>query len=121
MAIEPRAFSFHAGGLLAHDVQPERGGLPDRAALDEPAYVLPPHERQMLAELLPEQVEQHAPVVVLLHRHLAEHLGAGGEGRAQALGEIGVDAAVLLLAIDGQCEDLAFAQFAEIAHWFRLM
>ena len=45
--------------------------------------------------------------VVLLGGHLVEHLRAGGVVFVQAVGEIGVDARVLLLVADGEGQNLA--------------
>ena len=62
------------------------------------------------------EVDQPAAVVALLVGHLGEHVGAGRVVLAQALGDIGVDAAVLFLVGDRQGEDLPFGQIGEIAH-----
>ena len=70
----------------------------------------------MLAEFLPVEVDQAAAVLAFLGRHLGEHLGAGRVVGAQPLGEVGVDAAVLLLVADRQGEDVAFAEVGEPAH-----
>ena len=53
---------------------------------------------------------------VLLVRHVGEDLGGVGEVGPQALGEVGVDAAVLFLVADGESEDFAFGEFIQCAH-----
>ena len=70
----------------------------------------------MLAEFFRVQIDQAAPVVVFLRRHVEKYLGAVGELLTQPLGEIGVDTAVLLLRADRQSQDLALGQGREIAH-----
>ena len=62
------------------------------------------------------EVDQAAAVLVLLGRHVGEHLRAGGIVLAQAVGEVGVDAPVLLLVGDRQRENLALGEVVEIAH-----
>jgi fructose-1-phosphate kinase PfkB-like protein len=61
----------------------------------------------VIAELRDEEVDQAAPMFVLLIRHLDEHLGGGGVVLAQVVGEVGVDASVLFLVGDRQGEHLA--------------
>ena len=70
----------------------------------------------MLAEFLHIKVDQAATVVILLSRHLEEYLGAFRILLPQAIREIGIDPAVLLLGADSESQDLAFGQGREIAH-----
>ena len=68
--------------------------------IEQIAHVLAAHERDVTAEAVHEGVDQPAPMLVLLGRHVGEHLGAVGILVAQAVGVVGEDAAVLLLAAD---------------------
>ena len=61
----------------------------------------------MLAEFRHEEIDEPAPVRVLLRRHLVEHFGGRRVIFVQAVGEIGVNARVLLLVADGEGQDLA--------------
>ena len=70
----------------------------------------------MLAELLAIQIEQPPAVLVLFRHHFQEHLGGGGIVIAQPFGDVGIDAAILLLAANGEGQDFAFAQVGKIAH-----
>ena len=70
----------------------------------------------MVAELLPEKINQPAPVLVFFFRHFGENLGGGGIGFGQTRRIFGVDAAVLLLQRDGKRQDFAFVQFGKAAH-----
>ena len=72
-----------------------------RPALHEAAHVLAAHQRDVLAEAGDVQVEELAAVLALLGRHVVEHPRAVGVVAPQVLGEVGVDAAVLLLGADG--------------------
>jgi hypothetical protein len=67
----------------------------------------------MLAELAAIEVDQGAAVLVLLGRHLREHLRGGRVAVLEAIGIIGVDAAVLLLQRDSQSEDLSFSELSK--------
>ena len=64
----------------------------------------------MFAELLPVQVQQPAPMLILLRHHIGEHLCGAGIGFPQPLGDVGIDARVLLLAADGERQDFTFGQ-----------
>ena len=68
------------------------------------------------AEFLPVEVDQAAPVVIFLGRHVVEDLGAFGVIGAQAFGEVGVDPAVLLLGADGQGEHFFFGKVIDRSH-----
>ena len=114
--VEALGVALHLGGAIARRVDAERPELPDRLADDVALDVLAANERDMLAEFRDEQVDQPAAVLVLLGRHFDEHLGGGGIVLAQALGEVGVDAPVLLLVGDRQGEHFALGKIVEIAH-----
>jgi hypothetical protein len=115
-AIEALCLRFHDLRLLAHRIQPQRPDVPHRAVLDEPAHVAAPDQRDVLAEFLAEQVDQAPPVFAFLRRHFREDRGARREIRTQPVGEVGVDAAVLLLAADRQREHFPLAELVEIPH-----
>ena len=57
-----------------------------------------------------------AAVPVLLGRHFGEDLGARRIVRDEPFGEVGVDAAVLLLVADGQRQHFTFGEVVEIPH-----
>ena len=90
--------------------------MPERAALDVAADVLAADQRDVIAEFFDKHVDQHAAVLVFLFRHVAEDAGGVGVILLQALGEVGVDAAILLLVADGQRQDFAFGQVGKGAH-----
>ena len=116
-AVEAFGFVFHPSGELPHLVEAERTHQPERlAVMDEAADVLAADQRQVLAEFFAVHVEQHAPMPHLLVGHLVEHLGGGGEWLAQTLGETAVDAAVLVLAGDGERENFLLGKFGKTLH-----
>ena len=82
----------------------------------EALHVLAAHERQIIAELLAVEVEQHAAVANFLLGHLLEHLGGGGILLAQAVGEAAIDAAVFFLVGNCKREDLLLGQVGETFH-----
>ena len=93
--------------------------MPDRLRWDVAADVLAPHQRNVIAEFRHEQIDEPAPVTVLLRRHLVEHFGACRVIVMQAIGEIGKNARVLLLIADGEGQNLALGQVVELAHGLR--
>ena len=86
---------------------------PHRLAADETADVFAADERNVLAETLAEEVDEHLAVAVLLIGHLLEYLGGGGIVGTQALDEVAIDARVLLLVLDGKREHLAVGKVGE--------
>ena len=115
-AVETLGVALHLGGAIARRVDPERAELPDRLADDVALDVLAANERDVLAELRDEEIDEPAAVLVLFRRHFDEHLGGGGIVLAQAVGEVGVDAPVLFLVGDRQGEHFALGKIVEIAH-----
>src|SRR5262249_49949630 len=87
-----------------------------RLVAHEALHVLPANQRQVLAELCPIEVVQHAAVLDLLARHLLEHLGRARILRPQPVGKAVVDAGILLLAGDGEGEDLLLPQIGKALH-----
>ena len=90
--------------------------MPEGAALDVAANVLPAHERNVLAEFGDEGVNQLASMLVFFPRHFLEHFGARRKVSVQRVGVIRVDAAVLFLVGDREGENFLFRKFGEIAH-----
>jgi hypothetical protein len=84
--------------------------------MDEALDVLAADQRQIFAEFLAIEVEQPGAVGDFLFRHLVEHLGGGGELRAQALGKAAIDAAVLFLVGDGQRQYFLLGQVGKFLH-----
>ena len=115
-SIETRCGALHVARMRAHRVETQRPHLPDGLGGDIAADVLAPHQRNVVAEFRHEEIDQPAPVTVLLRRHLVEHFGACRIIVVQTIGEIGEDARVLLLVADGEGEDFAFGQIVELAH-----
>ena len=112
-AIEIDGLRFHGFGALAHRVDIVALRQPDRLAADEAAHIVAPDERDVLAEASAVHVEQHLAVAGLLRRHLREHGRRSREVLAQTLGEVAIDLAVLLLALDGERQDLAVVQLGK--------
>ena len=84
--------------------------------MDEAFDVLAADQRQVVSELLPVHVDQHGAVADFLVGHLVEHLGRGWELLAQTLGEAAIDAAVLVLAGNGQRQDFLLGKFGKAFH-----
>ena len=82
--------------------------------MHEPVDVLPPDERDVLAEAAAKLVDQERAVFGFLVLHLVEHRRRRRIRLAQAVGEIAVDAAVLFLQRDRERENLGLCQVAEV-------
>ena len=117
LSIKASGGALHLARVRAHDVEPQGPLMPHRLLRDVAADVIPAHERNVVAEFRHEQVDEPAPVVVLLGRHLVEHFGACRVVVVQPVGEIGENARVLLLIADGESQNLTLGQVIEIAHW----
>ena len=70
----------------------------------------------MLAEFGAIHVEQQPAMFAFLGRHFRKHFRRAGIIPAQPFGEVGVDAAVLLLVRDREGEHFLLAQFIKIPH-----
>ena len=116
LGVEPASVDFHLPGLAAHRLDPQRADLPSRTPGDCAADVLAADQRDMVAELLDKGINQQAPVIAFLRCHVVEHPGAVRVFFPQALGEVGVDAAILFLAADRECQDFFLVQFSEASH-----
>ena len=113
LAVEVRRLLLELLGAPPDRIQAQRLGQPDRLSAQEAAHVLAADQRDVLAEALAEQLDQHPPMAALLLGHLVEHLGRGRVGRAQAFREVAIDPPVLLLERDRQRQDLPLAQLGE--------
>src|SRR5438132_675138 len=80
------------------------------AAIDEAMHVLTPDERDVVAETGFVKFEQAMAVAVLLLAHVAELFRLLGIISLQAVGEIFVDARILLFERDCQGENFLFRQ-----------
>ncbi len=101
---------FHGLGGFLDGLQPQRPHQPDGSAIHKTAHVLPPDERHMVAKTGLVQFQQPVAMAVLLTAHLAEFRRLLGIVRLQTLGEILVDAGVLLFQRNGQREDFLLGQ-----------
>ncbi len=102
VGVEAAGVHLHLPGHATHGLDPEGTHLPGWAAGDGPVHVLAADQRDTVAEFLDVGVYEHPAVLAFLHRHMGEDAGAVGILVPQALGEVGVDPAVLLLATDDQ-------------------
>ena len=84
--------------------------------LDEALDVLAADQRQVFAEFLAIEIDQHAAVAYLLLRHLVEDLGGGRVVIAQPHGKAAVDAAVLVLGGDGERKDFLLGEIGKALH-----
>ena len=116
LAIEPRCFELQGLGVFAHLVEAERPHQPERLVLDESLHVLAADQRQVVAEFRPIEIEQHGAMAHLFLRHFQKDLGRGGILLAQAFGETAIDAAVLLLVGNGECQDFLLAEIGKTFH-----
>src|SRR5262249_32182294 len=78
---------------------------------------VPADVRDVLAELLPVELDETVPVAVFSRPHLTEHLGRRGERFFQSVFEVAVDLGVFFFQGDGEGEDFAFGQRLEGTHW----
>src|SRR5579883_1457448 len=58
--VKASRFFLHRGALRANRLQSQRADQPHRPPVHEPAHILAPDQRNMIAELLPEQFDQAA-------------------------------------------------------------
>ena len=93
--------------MAARRVEAQWTDVPDRLRRNVAADVLTPHQRNMLAKLRDEEIDEPAPMAVLLRRHLIEHFGACRVIVVQAVGEIGENARVFFLVADSEGQNFA--------------
>jgi hypothetical protein len=84
--------------------------------VDETAHILAADQRNVLAEFRAVEFEQALAMSAFLLGHLGKDMCAGGVFGSQAFGNVGIDAVVLFLVGDRQCEDLPLRQVGKIAH-----
>ncbi len=111
--IEIRSLDLHQRRFGAHLLGLEVLGPPHGAAGEEVAHILAADGRQMLAESLAIEIEQHRTMASLLLRHALEQLGGSGEFRGAGLGEALVDAAILFLVGDGERQHLTLGEIGD--------
>ena len=87
-----------------------------RFVRDETLDVLAADQRQIIAEFLPIEVEQHRAMVHLLLGHLVEDLGGGRILLAQTLGETAIDAAVFFLIGDRKRQNFLLGEVGKAFH-----
>ena len=114
--VKAAGFHFHAFGGLLDGLQAERPDEPDGFAVHEAAHVLPPDERDVVAEARFVKFEQAMAVAVFFAAHGAEFDGLFGIIFLQAVGKILVDAGVLFFQRDGEREDFLFGEAVECFH-----
>ena len=107
LTVEARRGALHVVSVLARCFEAERLHLPNRFLRNVAADVLAAHERNVVAELRHEEIDEPAPVCVLLRRHFVEYFGCRGVILVQAVREIGVNARVLFLVADREGQNLA--------------
>jgi hypothetical protein len=115
-AVEAVGLVFHVLGELADLVEIERRHQPQRFLGDEALHILATDQRQIFAEFRPIELEQPGAMAHLLVRHLVEDFGGSRIFRAQAFGEAAIDAAVLVLAGDGEGDDFPFGELGKAPH-----
>ena len=84
---------------------------PQRLPGDEAGHILTADERDVLAEMVPVQLDEPVAVAVFLDPHGFEGLAGRREVPADAPGQIGVDAPVFLFGLDGQREHFLHGEF----------
>src|ERR1700680_218337 len=88
--VKATAFHFEHDRLIAYRVEPQWPYQPDGLALHEPFHILPPDQRNVLAEALLIKLDQPAPVAGLLHGPAIEDGRRSREILPQAFGIIGI-------------------------------
>ena len=89
---------------------------PNGPAANEAADILLADERDVFAEASPIRFDKTAAVLILLADHAVEDFGRGRVVGFEILGEIGVDASVLLFLRNGESEDFLFGKGVEGTH-----
>ncbi len=115
-SVEARSLVFHFLGEFANGVEPERTVEPDRTARDEAFHVLPPDQREKVAEFLPVEVEQHVVMADLLGSHFVVHRCRVRVGAAQPVRKGAVDAVVLGFVRDGERKNFLLTQIGKTFH-----
>jgi hypothetical protein len=79
--------------------------------LNEAPDVLTADQRDVLTEFSAINLQQSPAVLTFLARHLSENIGAARVLVPQAFGDVQVNAAILFLVGNRQCEDFTLGQF----------
>src|SRR5207247_3181619 len=104
--IEAPTLHFHGAGLVPHGIETQRLHQPDWPSVNESPYVLPPDERNVLAEFPLVDLDQSAPVSRFFRAHAVKHRRRCWKILAQTLSVIGVDALVFFFKRDCESQDL---------------
>src|SRR3546814_5519969 len=86
----------------------------------EAGHMLPPDERNRLAEPATMLVDQLRPMFILLGRHRIEDLRGGGEVVAQALGVPAIDPSVVFFGRDRQRKHRSEEHTSELQSLMRI-
>src|ERR1700730_17536146 len=100
------ALELHHLDLLADVIDAQGADQPDRAPLEEALHVMPPNQRNMLAEAASVGLDQARAMLRFLRAHLVEDLRGVGIDLPQTVGEIAVNVAVLLFQENSQSQNL---------------
>ena len=114
--VKATSLELHHLDLLSDVLDPQRTGQPDRAPLEKSLDVLPTNQGNMLAEAASVRLDQAGTMPGFLLAHLVENLRGVGVRLAQAIGEIGVNTAVLLFEKDSEGQNLALGEAVEVLH-----
>ena len=95
--VEALGLQLHHLGRLPHRLQTQRTHQPHGPPPHKPSHVLPPDQRYVLAEPRPVKLDQPMPMPVLLTPHLGKLFRLNRVGLLQPVGEVVVNARILLL------------------------
>ena len=114
--VKALGFELHRRHFLADGVEREILGQPDRATAQKSFDVVPANRREIAAEARLVHLQQHVAVAFFLLRHFLEELRRFRIASGEIFGKTHVDAAVLLLAGNGDRQHFPFGQVGEISH-----
>jgi len=73
LLVKTARLDLHCRGLFAHRFNPQRTNQPQCRTLNKSAHILPPDQRNMVAELLLIELQQPASMPGLLFAHAFKH------------------------------------------------
>src|ERR1700676_4774216 len=111
--VEAAGLELHDLDLLPDVLDAQGTREPERAPLDESLDVLPPDEGNVVAEAASVRLDQAGAMLRFFPPQLVEDLRGLGIGLAQPIGEVGVDATVLLFERNSQGENVTLGKLAE--------
>src|SRR5713226_6461229 len=111
--VKATGFKLHHLDLLSDVLNAQRTGQPDRAPLDESLDVLPPNQRNVLAEAVSVGLDEAGAMLRFLLAHVVEDLRGVGIRFAQTISEIAVDATVLFFQKHSQSQNLSLGKLSE--------